>query len=584
MPITLEDFRALSNGTYNAGQIDFQTDRRGQVTGLRKVNNFVHRSGKNKVEIDPRRAVAVKEAFVKALADGGVSPENIANIRRKLGIAAETKTTVVEAGAALQKRFAPLTREQVRDILRHDSGLALLPEAADSRKVRDARARVEAQIAPLVRKSLPHEQLFALLAGRSCKDSTLAALRSSPDMMKIAAGLCLNRNDTLFQNAWNRGVDVCLDRAGQTIAALRAAVTAFVADPGAAPQSVKTKFGTITLSRADGGAMRDPVLEASIRVGDETLTLDLGGTAAEIVERLDAQISGGAAHLGKERLGAMLSYARRHGGIGENGDPCLGRTVAQAILRTYAGIGEELLDELDNPSLASYARDVVKGTAEWTEDSIRAARNEVLRNPNNVQVIAEVAGEIEPGDEEDQERVSLIVDRANDIANGGNEDKIEEPPQGVQQPPQNVVPQQGGEVPPPQGEVPPPQNEVPPQEEPPQPPQEDKFEKLFGAPLAKDAEDIRPGRAFGPARNPLDDRLSSVESGDGEVAAHFKQTLERARRRAEEKRIFNEVTLLFERKRDLPADDRASSVKTGKLDYVISVEMVIIGCTSKNKA
>ena len=134
-----------------------------------------------------------------------------------------------------------------------------------------------------------------------------------------------------------------------------------------------------------------------------------------------------------------------------------------------------------------------------------------FRNPNNVQVIAEVAGEIEPGDEEDQERVSVIVDRANDIANGGNEERIEEPPQGVQPPPQGEVPQQGGEVPPPQ-------NEVPPQEEPPQPPQDDKFEKLFGAPLAKDAEDIRPGRAFGPARNPLDDRLSSVESGDGEVA------------------------------------------------------------------
>ena len=117
----------------------------------------------------------------------------------------------------------------------------------------------------------------------------------------------------------------------------------------------------------------------------------------------------------------------------------------------------------------------------------------------------------------------------------------------------------------------PPQEEpvLPPQEEAPQeppPPQEDKFEKLFGAPLARDAEDVRTGRAFGPARNPLDDRLSSVESGDGEVSENFKATFERMRRRAEQKRTFNALTLLFERPKDRPADDKASSVKTGSTD------------------
>ena len=133
MAITLNDFRALANGEYNAGQIDFVTNGDGQVTGLKKVNNFVHRTGKNKVEIDPKRAVAIKETFIQALATGGVSPENIANIRAKLGIAAETKASVADASAALQKRFTPLTREQVREILRHDSGLALLPDAVDSK-------------------------------------------------------------------------------------------------------------------------------------------------------------------------------------------------------------------------------------------------------------------------------------------------------------------------------------------------------------------------------------------------------------------------------------------------------------------
>ena len=45
--ITLNAFRELSNGTYNAGQIDFTTNKKGEVTGLTKVNNFVHRPGQN---------------------------------------------------------------------------------------------------------------------------------------------------------------------------------------------------------------------------------------------------------------------------------------------------------------------------------------------------------------------------------------------------------------------------------------------------------------------------------------------------------------------------------------------------------
>ncbi|MBR3085877.1 MAG: hypothetical protein IKH04_05670, partial [Kiritimatiellae bacterium] len=556
MPLSLNDFREISNGKYNAGQIDFETNRHGEVTGLKKVNNHVHMTGKNIVAIDPKRAVEVKEAFVKALADGGVSADKIAAIRAKLGIAAETKTTVKGAGEALRRRYAPLSREQVRDILRHDSGLAAPPEAADSRKIRDARAAVDAQIASLVRKSPPHEQLFALLAGRSCMDSARAALRSSPDMMKVAAGLRANINDTLFQSAWNRGVDLCLDRQGRTLAALRAAVSAFVANPDAAPQAVKTPFGKITVSSVAEEAMNARRLVASIKVGSETLSLNLGVSPAEIVARLDGQIAAGAELLGRKRLGEMLAYAKKHGAVGEDGDPCLGRTVAQAILRQFAGVGQGLLDELDNLSLARYARDVAKGTTEWTENMIRTERNAALLNKDNVQTIAEGVGEIADGDE-GREIVKTIVDQANEKLN----EDAGQPPQEEQVPPQEEqVPPQGGELPPPQEQVPP-----PPQEQVP-PPQEDKFEKLFGAPLARDAEDVRTGRAFGPARNPLDDRLSSVESGDGEVSEHFKATFERMRRRADQKRTFNALTLLFERPKDRPANDSASSVKTGSTD------------------
>lgn len=190
--------------------------------------------------------------------------------------------------------------------------------------------------APLVRKSPPHEQLFALLAGRSCMDSARAALRASPDMMKVLAGLRANINDTLFQDAWNRGLDLCLDRQGRTLAALRAAVSAFVANPDAAPQAVNTPFGKITVSSVAEEAMNARRLVASIKVGSETLSLNLGVSPAEIVARLDGQIAAGAELLGRKRLGEMLAYAKKHGAVGEDGDPCLGRTVAQAILRQFA--------------------------------------------------------------------------------------------------------------------------------------------------------------------------------------------------------------------------------------------------------
>ena len=120
MAITLNDFRTLSNGEYNAGQIDFTTNSNGEVTGLKKVNHHVTFKSLNGVEIDPKRAVAVKEAFIQALTNEGVSPEKIAQIRERLGIAADTKTTLDGASASLKRRFTPLTREQVRDILRHD--------------------------------------------------------------------------------------------------------------------------------------------------------------------------------------------------------------------------------------------------------------------------------------------------------------------------------------------------------------------------------------------------------------------------------------------------------------------------------
>ena len=545
MAITLNDFRTLSNGEYNAGQIDFTTNSNGEVTGLKKVNHHVTFKSLNGVEIDPKRAVAVKEAFIQALTNEGVSPEKIAQIRERLGIASDTKTTLDGASAALKRRFTPLTREQVRDILRHDvadalntgfnAGVGRNPGAAvaEARGVRETRERVNREAEALVKKSPPHEQLFALLAGKSCEESVKAAMHSSPAMMQVANGLRMNRMDTLLRNAWNRGVNACLDRAAKTLAALRSAVDVFVGDPHADSQKVKTPFGTITLSCEANGAMIGTHLVVSLKVGNETLTLELAGSPEEIVEQLDNQISGGAELLGKNRLGMMLAQARKNEDLAEGSMPCLGRTVAETILKTFANVGQELLDELDNHSLANYACDVANGTTNWTEASIRSARNEALRDADNVRVIAQATELSEEGDKsEEDEIIKDIVDHANEVAKEKEVVNEEVNEVGTGDEGEKKIEPENPAQPPPQGE----QVQPPPQEEQVQPPpQEDKFEKLFGAPLPKDANDL--------------------------LHADFKPAL----KRGQERRVFNELTLLFERPKARPAHDNASSVKLGTL-------------------
>ena len=121
MPIpefTLRDFNSIATGDYNAGQIDFATNDNGQVT-LKKINNHVHKTGLNKTTLSPERILEVKEAFISALRRGGVSDADIATIRTRLGIPAEMKATSDKNAQEdiLRKRFVPLSRSAVREIL-----------------------------------------------------------------------------------------------------------------------------------------------------------------------------------------------------------------------------------------------------------------------------------------------------------------------------------------------------------------------------------------------------------------------------------------------------------------------------------
>ena len=150
--ISLAQFNAISNGDYNAGQIDFGTGRNGE-TKLVKVNNHVVRKSLNDVVLSPERILEVKETFLNALREGGVPPERIAEIRERLGIPAELDARVgkEQRQGILLARFSPLTRAQVR---------AILDEYADG-----GRGFTEASRAAVTRKAWAKGQAAANLGG-----------------------------------------------------------------------------------------------------------------------------------------------------------------------------------------------------------------------------------------------------------------------------------------------------------------------------------------------------------------------------------------------------------------------------------
>ncbi len=65
--ISLQQFQSISSGKYNAGEVKLASE-----TKLGKVNNHVSRLGQNVVPLSHEEVMAVKTAFIKALASGGV--------------------------------------------------------------------------------------------------------------------------------------------------------------------------------------------------------------------------------------------------------------------------------------------------------------------------------------------------------------------------------------------------------------------------------------------------------------------------------------------------------------------------------
>ncbi len=116
--ISLAQFNRIASGEYNAGQIDIRQGANGTAE-LVKINDHVWKTGKNQAQLSPERVLEVKEAFIAALARGGVSAENLREIRARLGIPEEMSadSSVATLKGILKERFKPLSRAEVRSIL-----------------------------------------------------------------------------------------------------------------------------------------------------------------------------------------------------------------------------------------------------------------------------------------------------------------------------------------------------------------------------------------------------------------------------------------------------------------------------------
>ncbi len=105
--ITLDKFNAVASGKYNIGQIKLGADG----TSVSRVNNHKTWTIFNNTEISQEEAIAVKNAFCKALAKEGLSPDDIANVKKQLGIDGKA-IDIIKAGS-----IKPLTAAEIRQVI-----------------------------------------------------------------------------------------------------------------------------------------------------------------------------------------------------------------------------------------------------------------------------------------------------------------------------------------------------------------------------------------------------------------------------------------------------------------------------------
>ena len=106
--ISIRAFQAVAKGDHNAGEVRLTSE-----TSIDKVNHHVSLRRLNNVSLSHEEVLAIKNAFVKALKDGGVGIDELNRVRQELGLA-PMKPVDVNLHA---RSIRPLSRQQIREIL-----------------------------------------------------------------------------------------------------------------------------------------------------------------------------------------------------------------------------------------------------------------------------------------------------------------------------------------------------------------------------------------------------------------------------------------------------------------------------------
>lgn len=111
--ISITEFQRISSGEHNAGEVKLANE-----TTLDRMNHHVHATLFNGDKISHNEVIAIKEAFVKALSQNGLSQTEVNGIRQQLGLA-----SMGARDRTLRARsITPLSRQQIRTILDQYAG------------------------------------------------------------------------------------------------------------------------------------------------------------------------------------------------------------------------------------------------------------------------------------------------------------------------------------------------------------------------------------------------------------------------------------------------------------------------------
>ena len=350
--ISIQQFQAISSGEFNAGEVKLASE-----TKLGKINNHVKQEWRNTKSLSHEEVLAVKSAFVKALTDSGVGADEIAGIRRELGLGADNGIDKT----LRERSLKPLTRQQVRTILDRN---AVTINAA----VRPGTIRTTDEL----NADKDEQTIQDRTDARDRVNATLAGARGMEEHRGMALAEALVAGDVDFRS-WDETQQI-LDHA-------RSQIDNILKKSGGRPS-----------------ADREAVLVIQLHSTGQKVSLATGLSEAAFIRKLEETIVRlSALHADdaqsiavREEFGALAdAVARRDWLEGLAGAPDAGfkaRTAAILML-TDAGIGDwetlSLVNRVSDEDALAFAKSLAQlnGTL----------RGDALRNDQAVQSLANLA-------------------------------------------------------------------------------------------------------------------------------------------------------------------------------------------------